>query len=191
MDNNSENSFELQCLKHTKLVLLIPERDRLLKYGSWASALESGAIKPKNEKQAAFVSMCRGKREPETDFECLWLRYRIACEVDEIIEGLQKKLEKAQAKAEKATEDLDRLRKSFIERIDRSSSEVKSQQFIIEKLTEKIARYEAQLGVGGASSHSEPVQRSSREVCPNCGGDGGATGQCYRCDGTGWVGAAS
>jgi hypothetical protein len=27
----------------------------------------------------------------------------------------------------------------------------------------------------------------SKTICPNCGGDGGAAGQCYKCQGTGWV----
>jgi hypothetical protein len=26
-----------------------------------------------------------------------------------------------------------------------------------------------------------------KEVCSNCGGDGGAKGECYKCDGTGWT----
>jgi uncharacterized protein YifE (UPF0438 family) len=189
MDNIPNDQFELQHLKHTKLALSASERNRLLRYGSWASALESGAIKPKNEKQVAFVSMCHGKREPHSDFEFLWLRYRTACETDKTIDDLQKKLDKAINKAEQAKEKLDQLRKSFIERIDRSSSEVKSQQLIINELVEKISRYEAQLGM--ASTVSVSAQRSSRAVCPNCGGDGGASGQCYKCDGTGWVGVAS
>ncbi|WP_287367944.1 DUF413 domain-containing protein [Thauera sp.] len=109
MDNIPNDQFELQHLKHTKLALSASERNRLLRYGSWASALESGAIKPKNEKQVAFVSMCHGKREPHSDFEFLWLRYRTACETDKTIDDLQKKLDKAINKAEQAKEKLDQL----------------------------------------------------------------------------------
>ena len=29
--------------------------------------------------------------------------------------------------------------------------------------------------------------RRKNEMCPGCGGDGGAAGGCYKCDGTGWI----
>ncbi len=53
--------------------------------------------------------MCHGKREPHSDFEFLWLRYRTACETDKTIDDLQKKLDKAINKAEQAKEKLDQL----------------------------------------------------------------------------------
>ena len=37
----------------------------------------------------------------------------------------------------------------------------------------------------------EPMgpEKSRFNTCPVCGGDGGAAGHCYKCDGTGWVSA--
>lgn len=54
-------------------------------------------------------------------------------------------------------------------------------------LETKVSEYEKRLGIndtpfsffGGSETHG-------KGICPACGGDGGATGQCYKCDGTGW-----
>lgn len=178
--------FPLQRLKYQEFVFTAAEVNRLQKYGAWAEALESGTIEPQGEKQIAFVAACNGKREPETDFELLWLRYRSTCKADKTIAHLVEEVAKARSEADSAKSELERLRKSFIERIDRSSSEVKSQKSLLTELTEKVARYEAKLGIESLRPMPS-APRTSREICPNCGGDGGATGQCYKCDGTGWI----
>ncbi|MFO1431582.1 MAG: hypothetical protein U1F76_15795 [Candidatus Competibacteraceae bacterium] len=37
------------------------------------------------------------------------------------------------------------------------------------------------------NSSSDYGWSSEKSVCPVCGGDGGANGQCYKCEGSGWA----
>lgn len=42
------------------------------RYGYWMEALDKGHIQPCTDEQKAFVSVCRGEREPSTVFETAW-----------------------------------------------------------------------------------------------------------------------
>jgi len=189
MLNETDKPFELPALVHQKGLFSKREHDLLSKYGRKAFDLESGRVQPDSDKQSAFVKVCQNKKYPESEFEHLWLRCRVAIEAEKEIQRLSGDLVRARSEAEHAKGEIDRLRKSHVDRIDRLVSESRSQQFLIDSLKEKLAACEQATRAEQPSSELSTTSptRTARVVCTNCGGDGGATGQCYKCDGTGWV----
>jgi uncharacterized protein YifE (UPF0438 family) len=175
------DTFELPKLTHLKYLFSTSETERLAKYGSWALALENGSSTPKTEKQVAFIAVCKGEKDPETEFEFLWLRYRATYEADSTISRLTEELGRSQNHAEG-------LRRSLWEQIERSKAEVERLNSTVSQLQSKLTSYEKRLGISTAeTAQTSTKEWNSREICPNCGGDGGAAGQCYKCDGTGWI----
>ncbi len=173
------NNLEFQLLPLDKIKHLFngSELVQLEKYGSWAKSLEQGYTPPNTERQEHFVAVCRGINEPETDFEFLWLRYRAAIDTENRIVELEGLLSSAKGEANV-------LRKSLFEQIEKSKSEIMNRDALIKKLQNKLTSYERERGL-----IQPPVipETGTREICPNCCGDGGASGQCYKCGGSGWV----
>ena len=71
-----------------------PERDLLAKYGRWLEGLASGAIAPATPAQEQFVTVSRGERDAETDFERVWVKVMrqraVAVEVARTFQALAK-----------------------------------------------------------------------------------------------------
>ena len=176
--NNSE--FKLLPLDKIKYLFNASEREQLTKYGNWAKSLEQGYVAPNTERQEHFVSVCRGINEPETDFEFLWLRYRSTIETENRIDELEDLLSFSKREANV-------LRKSLFEQIEKSKSASQNQEALIKKLQNTLTSYERKLGLIEPPKPVVTPETGTREICPNCGGDGGAAGQCYKCDGSGWI----
>ena len=176
--NNHE--FQMLPLDKIKHLFNASEREQLAKYGNWAKSLEQGYTNPNTERQEHFVSVCRGVNEPKTDFEFLWLRYRAAIETENRIARLEGLLSSAKHEA-------NGLRKSLFEQIEKSKSESQNQEALIKKLQNTLTSYERKLGLIEPPKPAVTAETGTREICPNCCGDGGASGQCYKCGGSGWV----
>jgi uncharacterized protein YifE (UPF0438 family) len=77
-----------------------PERELLARYGRWLEALASGAVAPATPGQEQFVKVARGERDPETDFERVWVKViqqrAVAVEVVRTFQAL------AQARADRS-----------------------------------------------------------------------------------------
>ena len=54
----------------------ITESDLLHKYGLSLSALESGERSPATAQEKHFIAVCRGDKEPDSQLERTWLKYR-------------------------------------------------------------------------------------------------------------------
>ena len=56
---------------------LFTEREiELLKtYGSWLAALMKGVISPESPAQRRFIEVCDGTKQPESEFEKVWVHY--------------------------------------------------------------------------------------------------------------------
>lgn len=52
-------------------------------------------------------------------------------------------------------------------------------------LLKKLTKEEDVIVKIGAPPEKSKARKN--QVCPGCGGDGGAAGACYKCDGTGWI----
>ncbi len=176
--NNHE--FKLQPLDKIKHLFNASEREQLSKYGQWAESLEQGYALPNTERQEHFVSVCLGITEPNTNFEFLWLRYRALIETEKRIAKFEDLLFSAKNEA-------NGLRKSLFEQIEKSKSESQSQEALIKKLQNTLTSFERKLGLIDPPGPAVTPETGTREICPNCSGDGGAAGQCYKCGGSGWV----
>lgn len=66
--------FDIQC---DVSVFSTEEQEKLRKYGSWLHALMQGHAAPTSQAQKAFVQCCHGKKSAETEFEILWVKYRL------------------------------------------------------------------------------------------------------------------
>jgi len=51
------------------------EIEQLINYGSWLAALMRGAITPETPAQERFIEVCRGNKEPQSQFEKVWAKY--------------------------------------------------------------------------------------------------------------------
>jgi uncharacterized protein YifE (UPF0438 family) len=171
--------FDLPVLARLKYLFSAAEEVQIKKYGSWARSLEMKVTPPSTERQEHFVSVCLGLNQPETDFEFLWLRLRFIIETDRQITGLEDSLVSAKA-------DANGLRKSLFENLDKYKTELQYQQELVKKLQGKLTSYERRLGISEPPRTDVTPETGPREVCPNCCGDGGASGQCFKCGGTGW-----
>lgn len=171
------HEFQLLPLDKIKHLFNASERGQLAKYGSWAKSLEQGYTTPTTERQEHFVSVCRGINDPETDFEFLWLRYRAAIDTGNRIAELEGQLSSSKREA-------NGLRKSLFEQIEKSKSESLNQETLIKKLQNTLTSYERRLGLTEPPKPAVTPETGTREICPNCCG---ASEQCYKCGGSGWV----
>ena len=153
------------------------ELEQLAKRKKWLEMLERGDVEPTNEKQRNFVGVCRGELRPEKDYEFLWIRYRAVVREDNRVSALCHKIDDLESSLAQTIA----LRKTIFEQIEIT----KNQELLIKKLQNKLVGYEKRLGVY-SSITTPPKENMQREICSACGGDGGISGQCYKCDGTGW-----
>ena len=151
-----------------------------MKYGKWAQSLDEGSTLPKSDRQEHFISVCRGLIDPETNFELLWLRYQLIIRADLRAVELENLLDVEQ-------NQLKWLRKSLFEEVEKSKKELGRQAELIKKLQITLTEYERKLGLSSLQEPDIAENIKTRKICPNCCGDGGAAGQCYKCDGSGWV----
>ncbi|MDF1870579.1 MAG: DUF413 domain-containing protein [Phycisphaerales bacterium] len=57
---------------------------QLEQYGWFLLGIELGHIKPSTPAQQHFFDVIEGHKEPETDFEVLWIDYRTQCKIDKL-----------------------------------------------------------------------------------------------------------
>ena len=177
---SKEIDFKVMPIDRLKNLFSASEHSQLVKYGGWANSLETGETAPSNEKQLHFVDVCRGASEPETNFEIIWLRYRELLENEKRISELEGRISYLESETKKS-------RKLFFEEHEKYKMYLKEKEDVIKKLEKIIKIYEIKLGLNEKPKSEDIPDSGSRTICPNCGGDGGAAGQCYKCDGTGWV----
>jgi uncharacterized protein YifE (UPF0438 family) len=158
--------FELKPLKHLDYDFSDDELSLLHKYGAWFTALMDGKLTPRTTKQEDFVKVCEGVKEPSDPLEYLWKRY-----ID--ILALEKR--KELSRIEEGFEASKHEREAEKQRRRDARREILRQYRVGEK--------------GHTTSTSVSDMRDSKypEVCRRCGGDGGATGNCEACGGTGWI----
>ena len=53
------------------------EAELLMRYGRWMEGLVSGELVPLTPEQSRFVDVATGKLEPTTEYERVWIRYRL------------------------------------------------------------------------------------------------------------------
>ena len=175
-----EEEFQLYPLTKLKYYFSDAEHKQIVKYGNWAKSLDEGLVLPDSDRQDHFASVCKGLVEPETGFELLWLRYRLIVQADLRVVELENLLDEERSQAKW-------LRKSLFDEVEKGKIEAGRQAELIKKLQVKLIGYERKLGLSPLREPEIPDTSKARKICPNCGGDGGAAGQCYRCDGSGWI----
>jgi uncharacterized protein YifE (UPF0438 family) len=116
-----------------------------------------------------FWAVCRGRSEPRTDREILWLRYRAASNLAHVLDSVK------------------RYSAGLQEKLDGLQAELEERDSRIKRLSSAIASLEEKLAVYEPPKTLERPATTVREICPNCCGDGGAAGHCYKCEGSGWV----
>jgi hypothetical protein len=76
---------------------------------------------------------------------------------------------------------LDSLNKEL--KIKKIKQEINNRQ---EQLRKEIVEQRKKV-TSNWTEKSKIEKTMSHITCPGCGGDGGAKGECFRCDGTGWI----
>jgi uncharacterized protein YifE (UPF0438 family) len=140
----------------------ISQKALIKKYGFWMQALENETIKPYTVAQEHFLSVCLDDEQPKSEFEVAWMKLNSAINLmkQKSLDSLNKELKIKKIKQE-INNRQEQLRKEIVEQRKKVTS----------NWTEK----------------SKIEKTMSHITCPGCGGDGGAKGECFRCDGTGWI----
>lgn len=114
-------------------------------------------------------------------------------ERDSKISQLERELSDLQTNIDAEVNSRLKPRQLAIEAEWASVNEVKIKIYEQHKKVERQARklklledaYAKRFGAAEVKEVKDTIQ--SREVCSRCGGDGGAKGECGKCDGTGWA----
>lgn len=118
---------------------------------------------------------------------------QMLCERDSKISQLERELSDLQANIDAEVNSRLKPRQLSIEAEWASVNEVKIKIYEQHKKAECQSRklklledaYAKRFGAAEVKEIKDTIQ--SREVCSRCGGDGGAKGECGKCDGTGWA----
>jgi uncharacterized protein YifE (UPF0438 family) len=68
----AKGKFTVPC---NHAIFSYEEMELLKKYGHWFEALTNGTLLPFNMEQEQFIEAARMKRNPETDYEKVWVNY--------------------------------------------------------------------------------------------------------------------
>ncbi len=152
-----------------------------------ALAISKGLVEPQNGMERHFLKVCRGQAIPVTAEEREW--HRVVTDAfaeeqrrltEQIESAVQDRLA-AETQGSQATAAAQNLHIEHLESI------VSQQQELLQSLLKEKEYLKSQIKI--YERETAKLNSPQKSICTNCGGDGGAKGECYKCDGTGWIDA--
>lgn len=141
------------------------ERNLLSRYGAWLQALAESELEPITPQQLNFVEVCRGRAEPRSEFELVWVKYQANRKV--FYSGERGRL------VELALNDHLSVRQL---------EQIVSNAVLFNFSPEELDVFNSEI----AKRKSAESEYAALATCHQCGGDGGAGGRCPRCGGNGF-----
>lgn len=155
------------------------ELKQIVRYGNWFQALMEGKVPTDNPARWHFVFVCKGRTEPTTEYEKLWVRYLsiVAKDDERSLQEMRKRY---------AHESIDETLQRILEGAASARDERPSRQH--------YGHYEHR---GQDDKTKKSVDRDVKEIlsgpiynwkekCKICDGDG-LNGRCWNCDGSGII----
>jgi uncharacterized protein YifE (UPF0438 family) len=193
------------------------EPEILANYGHWLEALELSKIRPYSDGQRHFLRVCNRAADPITEEERVWLKMRrlqdearqaAKAREDEARAAQIQELDRAREELAQQNAEIAAEQKAAADRLRQLIAPIEAQlqraaEGVLEdwwgKEGSKLPADDLESICGPDSAASMPLKLYIRRklaerpakrqdvVCPVCGGDGGAKGECFKCDGTGWL----
>ena len=149
-----------------------------------ALAIYRGIVEPEDGMERHFLRVCRGDARPATADERAWHRYVTDQAHLEAQEAARKIASEVALRVARATQHSSVTIADLEDKIEYLESVLQRQQSLIQSL---LAQLEVQKKQLRSYQKDEAMPKlGGHTICPNCGGDGGVNGGCFKCDGSGW-----
>jgi hypothetical protein len=162
--------------------------------------LSAGDVMPATGMERHFVKVCRGEANPASPEERAWLRHVQSARMQDatdgqqaVEQGLRDEVERLRLLLARRVHDGDdeaaRKITRYVAQLENLEAVLGQQQNFIKQLMDENAELRKRLEAlnEGPLLVSHDDQARGFFICPACGGDGGAAGQCFKCDGSGWI----